>query len=51
MELLDIENLNFFKVKRRDSVRIEFGPFEGLDIIHAVDLRLIDIIPESVGGT
>lgn len=50
MELLDLENLDFDEDKRQDSVIIEFGPFEGLDIIHEVDMRLIDIIPESVGA-
>lgn len=50
MELLDIENLDFDADEKQDSVIIEFGPFEGLDIIHEVDLRLIDIIPESVGA-
>ncbi len=50
MELLDLENLNFDNVERRDSVIIEFGPFESLDVIHEVDLRLMEIIPESVGA-
>ena len=50
MELSDIENLVFETIERKDSVIIEFGPFESLDIIHEVDLRLIEIIPESLGA-
>lgn len=50
MAILNIENLNFDKVKREDSVIIEFGAFESLDVIHEIDLRLLEIIPESVGA-
>lgn len=49
MQLLDIENLDFENFGRRDSVIIEFGKFESLEIIHEIDLRLLEIIPESIG--
>ena len=49
MQLLNIENLDFDSVEKRDSVIIEFGSFESLEIIHEIDLRLLETIPESVG--
>lgn len=49
MSIMKIENMNFKKVKRKDSVIIEFGAFESLDVIHEIDLRLLEIIPDSVG--
>ncbi len=50
MNLSEFEKLNFDNIERRDSVIIEFGPFESLDIIHEVDLRLIELIPENLGA-
>ncbi len=49
MKLLDIEKLNFDKITKEDSVIIEFGEFDGLDIIHEIDVKLINLIPESIG--
>ena len=49
MKLLDVEKLNFDKLTKEDSVIIEFGEFDGLDIIHEIDVKLINLIPESIG--
>ena len=49
MKLLDVEKLNFDKITKEDSVIIEFGEFDGLDIIHEIDVKLINLIPESIG--
>ena len=37
------------KITKEDSVIIEFGEFDGLDIIHEIDVKLINLIPESIG--
>lgn len=50
MKLLNIEELDFENIKKRDSVIIEFGAFSGLDIIHEVDKRLIELIPDEFGN-
>ena len=49
MKLLDVEKLNFDKITKEDSVIIEFGEFDGLYIIHEIDIKLINLIPESIG--
>ncbi|WP_142786228.1 hypothetical protein [Changchengzhania lutea] len=49
MKLLDIEKLNFENIEKRDSVIIEFEAFSGLDVIHEIDNRLIELIPEELG--
>lgn len=49
MQLWNIENLNFDSAERSDSVIIDFGNFHSLEIIHEIDLRLLEIIPESIG--
>jgi len=49
MKLLDVEKLNFNNIKKEDSVIIEFGAFNGLDIIHEIDTKLINLIPEDLG--
>lgn len=33
----------------KDAVIISFGPFEGLDIIHELDMRLFEDIPDTIG--
>jgi len=50
MELLNIEELNFKQVKKKDSVIIEFGKFDSLDIIQEVDVKLMRIIPVELGN-
>lgn len=49
MELFDLEKLNIESFKKEDSVIIEFGGFDGLEIIHEIDMRLIELIPEEFG--
>lgn len=49
MQLLKIENLDLDRVEKNDSVIIEFGIFKSLKIIHEIDLRLLEAIPENVG--
>ena len=48
MKLLDLENIDI-DLKKEDSVIIEFGEFKGLDIIHEIDTKLINVIPEELG--
>ena len=36
--------------ENRDEVIIIFGPFDGLDEIHRVDLMMFENIPEEIGG-
>ena len=49
MKLLDIEKLNFDSIKKEDSIIIEFGAFSGLDVIHEIDSKLIELIPKQIG--
>ena len=36
--------------KNRDEVIVSFGPFDGLDEIHRVDVMMFDNIPEEIGS-
>lgn len=36
--------------ENRDEVIISFGPFDGLDEIHRVDVMMFDNIPEDIGS-
>ncbi len=49
MKPLDLEKIDFDTIKKEDSVIIEFGEFKGLDIIHEIDTRLINVIPKEIG--
>ena len=49
MKFLDVEKLNFDSIKKEDSVIIEFGSFDGLDVIHEIDVKIINRIPEKLG--
>ncbi len=49
MNFEDIDTLKFEESKVTDAVIISFGPFNGLDEIHAVDIKLFDEIPEEIG--
>ena len=44
-----IESFKFEKTEVTDSVIISFGTFNGIDEIHAVDIKLFDEIPEEIG--
>lgn len=50
MKLLNIDELNFKQTKKKDSVIIEFGKFDSLDIIHEVDAKIMRIIPVELGN-
>lgn len=50
MKLLNSDALNFKQVEKKDSVIIEFGKFDSLDIIQEVDSKLMQIIPVALGN-
>ena len=45
---LDLVDINESELKK-DSVIIRFGRFESIDVIHALDERLFNEIPEHIG--
>ena len=49
MNFEEIDTFKFEEPKVTDLVIISFGPFNGLDEIHAVDMKLYDEIPEEIG--
>lgn len=49
MNFEDLKTYNFDDIEITDRVIIRFGAFNGIDEIHAVDLRLYKEIPERIG--
>ncbi|WP_179349014.1 hypothetical protein [Winogradskyella pacifica] len=49
MNFEELESFKFEKTEVTDSVIISFGTFNGIDEIHAVDIKLFDEIPEEIG--
>jgi len=49
MNFEDLETLKFEEPNITDVAIIGFGPFNKLDEIHAVDIRLYKEIPEEIG--
>lgn len=47
---MNIDELNFEQVEKKDSVIIEFGKFDSLDVIQEVDVKLMRIIPVELGN-
>ncbi len=49
MNFEDLKSFNFEESDGNDSVIISFGAFNGIDEIHAVDIKLFEAIPEAIG--
>lgn len=50
MNFEDIKPSNFDETEVIDSVIISFGAYNGIDEIHAVDMKLYKGIPQTVGS-
>ncbi|MEP3839193.1 MAG: hypothetical protein ABJM36_16235 [Algibacter sp.] len=47
---MKIDELNFKPVEKQDSVIIEFGKFDSLEVIQEIDAKLMRIIPVELGN-
>ncbi|XMO86338.1 hypothetical protein AAFN75_16245 [Algibacter sp. AS12] len=47
---MKIDELNFKQVEKQDSVIIEFGKFDSLEVIQEIDAKLMRVIPLELGS-
>lgn len=49
MNFEDLKSFNLEETQKNDSVIISFGAYNGIDEIHAVDMKLYKGIPQTIG--
>ncbi|KAA5821136.1 hypothetical protein FPF71_16665 [Algibacter amylolyticus] len=47
---MKINELNFKQVEKQDSVIIEFGKFDSLEVVQEIDAKLMRVIPLELGN-